>query len=192
MAQNSLYPGFVKLKYSSNGHIHYQVLPVSVESSSPGTEPQFFFRDGLNIGMDAAVFLYIDLIAPFFPAAANFIVADFWSIATPEDDPIFEYALPIGSVGTNAGAAVANGQACISHRTQGGGILKLYFMECSFSTNLKDEYPFSSAPITALTDYLCDISTGWIVGRDGFHPISPLRFLTKVNDALRKKYVLNA
>lgn len=192
MAQNSLYPGFVKIKYSSNGHIHHQVLPVKADTHAPGEEPEFLLRDNANVVlMSTAVDAYIALIDNAFNTTDSFIVAEYWNIASVDADPVFEYAYEIGATGAAVAADIPNSQMCISLRTSAGGLLKLYLMETGFATNLKDDYPFSNSSVAAITAYLCATSTGWVVGRDGTYPISPLRMLTKVNDALRKKYVLN-
>lgn len=192
MSANSLYPGFVKLKYTANGHIHFQVLPVEADTHAPGVEPTFTRPGAISVNMNTAINEYIALIDNFYPAGASFILAEYWNIATVDSDPVFEYALTSGAVGVNGAVSQPNGQMCISFRSSVGGILKLYFMESSFSTDLKDEYPFNTASILALSDYLTDPTTAWVKARDGGYPIAGIRMLTKVNDALRKKYVLGA
>lgn len=189
---NSLWPGFVKLKYISNGHIHYQVLPVQPDGPEAGVEPSFLLRNGVdNVLMSTAVDAYIALIDNFFPASTNFVLAEYWNIANVGDDPVFFYAYLIGAVGVNASPSVENEQIVITLRSNVGGILKLYYMEGSFSVNLVDDYPFSNVAVGALADYLVDPSTGWVCARDGGFPISPLRMTTKTNDVLRKKYLLS-
>lgn len=192
MTQNSLYPGFVKLKYSANGHTHYQVLPVIPDTpASPGIEPYFALADGPAAGMNILIDEYIALIDNLYTDTASFILAEFWRVPTIGSDPVFEYVYEIGQPGLSATAPTLAGQLCISLRTSAGGILKLYYMETVSGLAVKDDYPFANSAINALTNYLIGGSTGWIVGRDGGYPIAGLRALTKVNDALRKKYVLN-
>lgn len=192
MAQNSLYPGFVKLKYSSNTHTHFQVLPVLYDANpDPGDEPVFLTRNNTPVGMDTAVAAYIALIDNLFPAESSFIIAENWFYPTPESDPVFTYVMELGDTGASGTGVFANGQLVVSFRTFAGGILKLYFMETVTGLATKDDFPFANSAVDALADYLCSAATGWIVGRDGSHPISGLRALSKTNDALRKKFVLN-
>lgn len=192
MAQNSLYPGFVKLKYSANAHTHYQVLPVIPDTpSSPGIEPYFALADGPSVGMNTLVDEYIALIDNLYSDTASFILAEFWRVPTVDSDPVFEYVYEIGQPGLSVTAPTLAGQLCVTFRTAAGGVLKLYFMETVSGLAAKDDYPFANSTVDALADYLIAGTTGWIVGRDGSYPIAGLRALTKVNDALRKKYVLN-
>lgn len=191
MAQNSLYPGFVKIKYSSNSHTHYQVLPVLPVSFGVGTEPTFETATGAPVAMNAAIDAYIAIVDNLFTDTSSFVIAEFWHYPSPESDPMFYYVYEIGAPGAGVGTVSAYSQLVVSLRTALGGYLKLYFMEVVQGIVAKDDYPFSNVTVAALTAYLTDGDTGWVVGRDGGFPISGLRALTKVNDALRKKYVLN-
>lgn len=192
MTQNSLYPGFVKLKYVSNGHTHYQVLPVLYDvTPDAGDEPIFQTRDLSVIGMNAAIDAYIAIIDNLFTDTGSFVIAENWAYPSVDSDPIFTYVYEIGQPGVSGTAPLTNGQLVVSFRTALGGFLKLYFMEQLGGLASKDEYPFANATVDALADYLINPALGWVVGRDGSHPISGLRALTKTNNALRKKYVLN-
>lgn len=194
MAQNSLYPGFIKLKYTVAGRPHHQILPVeySVNPPSIGVEPQLITDDG-TISMGDAIDSYEDIIDDFFNSTdTNFVLAEAWSLATPESDATFVYAYPIGHAGASASTTVAYSQSVFSFRSSAGGYLKLYYMETRYSVNQEDPFPFTAAERTALYTYLTDPLTNWIKARDGGVVVSGINFFTKTNDALRKKYLLNS
>lgn len=194
MAQNSLFPGFVKIKYTVAGRAHHQILPVEPEDFPPnvGSEPNFITDSGV-ISMTAAIEGYDDIIDDFFNTTdTNIILAEHWGYTSETSDPIFVYALPIGHAGASATATNPYSQAVFSFRTSTGGYLKLYYMETRYSSNQEDPFPFTAAERTALYNYLTNPATNWIKGRDGGSVISGMNFFTKTNDALRKKYLLNS
>lgn len=191
MAQNSIAPGFVKLFYAVASRPHVQVLPVDVFGTpTVGIEPEFNLKNGSSDLMSACVDAWIALLQPAYHSTANFSFAEFWYKPTPESDPTWIYTYEIGEVGTAVTAATANGQAVISLRTSVGGLLKVYMMESSFVANLRDPYPFSGG-FVAFHNYLIG-GTSWITGRDGGFPVVGIAATTKINDALRKKYLLNS
>lgn len=194
MAQNSLYPGFVKLKYTVAGRAHHQILPViyDVADPDPGTMPNFITGVG-EITMADAIDGYEDVIDDFFNTTdTNFVLAEAWAMESVDSDPYFVYAYPIGHAGANASPTVPYSQSVFSFRTMNGSYLKLYYMETRYSLNLEDPFPFTAAERTALYTYLTTPATAWIVGRDGGRVVSGMNFFTKTNDALRKKYLLNS
>lgn len=193
MTHNDLYPGFVKLFYANGTHQHHQILPVLPDSHGPGEEPTFLINPPGSdvIAMNTAVDAYIAVADNLFNATTNFQFAEFWNIPTPGGDPVFEYIYEIGAPGVAASANIVAAQAVLSFRTSLGGILKLYFMESALVIGNPDPFPFSNATMAALAAYFCSLSTGWVVGRDGGKPLSGLRATTKINDALRKKYIMN-
>jgi hypothetical protein len=79
-----------------------------------------------------------------------------------------------------------------SFRTGAGGVLKIYGMEASIAANQRLPLRTSSAaPHGAIATYLMG-TDGWVIGRDGGFPIAGRFITTKINDALRKKQLLDA
>lgn len=195
MTVNSLYPYFARLKYSANAHTHWMTIPLGAETGGiPAGESAdnytFFAKNGTELDFAACMDDFVALLAPFFKTTDSFILAELWGMATPESDPIFYTAYELGVAGTSANPNVANSQAVMTFRTAAGGILKLYLMEGVNGANGKDDYPFAAAANQNLGAYMIG-GTNIIRGRDGAFPISPLRYVSKTNDALRKKYLLD-
>lgn len=199
MAINTLWPGFMKLYYTSNGHQHIQVLPMTqpVGTPSPGILPDFETADALPTthSFDIIVDEYVDAILPLFNTTTNFSMAEYWWYPTTDSDPIFIYAYEVGVAGISATATFPYSQAVMTLRTKLGGLLKLYFMEVAVSSvNVRDPFPFAGVIYPAIYTHLTTpgASGRCIVGRDGGYVVSGINVNTKTNDALRKKYLLNS
>lgn len=196
MAANSLAPGYVILHYAvtfgTEIHTHKQTLPVQPQLPvSVGSEPTFVDNNGDDILMSDAIDAYILLAKELFNTSCTFIMAEYWNKPTPESDPIWVYTYTIGVTGNRVGTAIEAGQITHSFRTEGGGIFKLVYLETPFVATYVDLYPFADADVTDLTDYLCS-GVAWIHGRDGEKPAIPIKGVGKINDALRRKYILTS
>lgn len=191
MAIHSLFPGFVKLLYTNDTRPHVQILPVNVSTHAPGIEPNFNQKGGDNDGMNNCIDSWMTVIRPIFNADTSFISAEYWNIAEVGDPPVFEFTTAIGLNGTAVQPNLGLTQAVISLRPAGGGILKLYFMEGVMTPDIADAYPFTNAAFQDIAEFLVG-DTNWITARGGSFPLAPLRMTSKVNDALRKKYLLNS
>lgn len=127
------------------------------------------------------------LIVPFFHSSTNFLRAELWMYgAEPSSDAVFVSAYPLSLIGTSATATVAASQRTITFRTEGGGIMRVQFMEGVILDNVKDPYPFSRAEADALADYLLGNTTPF-VGRDNTYPISGNYDSRTQNEKLYKK-----
>lgn len=187
MAANSLYPSFVKLFYTSNAHQHVMIIPVKAELVGE----DWLFRDkggNLTLEIVAALTPFITVIKPFYHTSANFDFAELWTLASPGADPVYVLAEDLNIAGTGA-AAVAMSQMVLTFRTVGGGLYRLYLMEQSNAANAVQRAPFTGAYATINT-YITG-SGSIIAARDGSYLSSMASAITKINDALRKKYLLN-
>lgn len=140
---------------------------------------------------DALVEDFVPFLQPFFRATDSFDEAEVWSQPTPESDPVFVELIPIALVGTSPASTVPFSQAVLSLRTAAGGIGKVYMMEGTLPVNTHDPRPFSNVAVSDLANYLTGPGSIWYA-RDNSFPVLGLTLNTKTNDALRKKYLLNA
>jgi fluoride ion exporter CrcB/FEX len=76
-------------------------------------------------------------------------------------------------------------------RAAAGGMLRLYLMETTFPVDLRSDFPSGNADADALAGYFL-LGACIIYARNGAKVILPLRYTTKINDALRKRYFLDS
>lgn len=195
MAVNSLYPGFVKIKYTSVLGEHFKIYPVHGWGEAiPGELPEFTRPSAAPIAMNTAIDAWVALAKPFFGNSMNLVYAEAWKIDEVGEDPHFIYSYEIGELGNSGTATVSMLQVVMSYRTSMGGLFKDYYMDASgyFPVNTKDPYPYTAASREKdMSDYITSEAGSWIVGRDGSRAISPINLTTKTNDALRKDRVLD-
>jgi len=195
MVVNSLFPYFSKIKYTANGHTHWMVVPLGLESGGipPGSSSDnytFIANNGSEPDFETSMIGFVTMLLPFFKTTDSFILAELWGMATVDSDPVFYTAAILGLSGSSASANVPNSQAVMTLRTHLGGIIKITMMEGINAVNSRDDYPFAAVSNQNLGGYLIS-GPNIIRGRDGGKIISPLRYITKTNDALRKKYLLD-
>lgn len=188
MAPNSLYPGFVKLFYTSAASLHTQTLPCKPFVAVGGEWWLESKAGGAGNSWKIFVDNYAAVMRTFFPAVSTITFAELWTLATPTAVPVFQDTHQLNVVGTNGTAVVPMSQIVTTFRTQAGGRLKIQYMDVSFNPNAEIQPPFTGA-LLALSNYLTQ-GTGWVCGRNGGFPIQAIRALTKTNDHLRKKRVL--
>lgn len=188
--RHSLYPGFIRLFYTSNGHSHRQVLPVQPNTPAAGTALKL--HDGSVGAGDWTddITEWVSLVKVFFHTADNFDSAELWTLASPTADPIFRETFSLGIAGTNAGADTPAGQGVLTFRGNEGERSLIYLMEGVISSSLRQAYADFDSATKALADFVT-APDGWIFGRDNNYPIATLNFTGKVNDQLRKKYFLS-
>lgn len=193
MAENALSPGFVRLRYTANGHPHVQTFGVNLTGEQTSDETPVLNKGGGEV--DLAAWLtetYAEAWSAFYNAADSLDEAEVWSQPTPADDPIFTRLIPIAVIGIAASpAAQIAAQGVLSLRTSAGGIAKVYLMEPRVALNVHDPRPFADNRVSGLGGVLVS-GASCFYGRDNSYPILALTWNTKTNDALRKKYILNA
>lgn len=199
MAQNSLFPGFVIVKYSVAGRPHEQTIPVEpAETYDPGEDPnnvQFLLWGGVStVDFPGAMDTYDDILDDGLSTAdASITMAEFYQMDSPTSSPTWICAYEIGHAGASASATVPYSQRTTSFRTSNGSYWKHVVLDQVSATNVEDVFPFLAAtPQLALWNYTQTSAGQWIRGRDGGRVVSGLNSVTKTNDALRKKYLLNS
>lgn len=186
---SSLYPGFVKLFYTGNGHPHVMTIPV-IPSASGSTWKVAKVLGGDYDPWTTAIDAFNVLFKAVLKTTDGVVSADLYTLASETADPLFRESYACVVAGTSAGTIAANSQAVITLRTSLGGILKLYVMEAAgVVADYVDRAPLAAGGFKNLADFMI-ASTGFAFGRDGGRPIAPVSLITKTNDALRKKYLL--
>jgi hypothetical protein len=191
MAPNSLYPGFVKVYYTSNGHTHTHTVPVQVYSGVGGV--WFLSEKASTVGRAWTVSFpeYVTVFRAMLPASASVNFAELWTMDSPTADPIFREAITISLAGTRSGTTQPNQQETVIFRSQNGGLWRWVGLETSAAANTVTQPSAFAAPYTTLRDYVQG-STSVISARDGGYLIAPLRAITKTNDKLRERFLLDA
>jgi len=190
MARHSLYPGFIRLFYTSNAHAHVQVLPVNPSLSGSVWIVQKVLG-GSYTDWTEAVDAWAVVLKGVLNTADTIDRAELYTMSAPDADPLFRAVYNVGVSGTAVTATVAYEQMVWTLRTDNGGLLKIYVMEGVFPLNYRHPYGSAGSTALAIWDFIMS-GAGFIFGRDLGVPIAPIFVTTKLNDQLRKKYVLNA
>jgi hypothetical protein len=190
---NSLYPGFVRIHYESNGHPHKMVIPVTPVSGTGGTDDFGLELKGGGTATDWALAVsnfvegQLDL---FLHTSDTFGSAELWTMSSPTADPINVSVTDLSNTGASTGAVLALGMMNMTWRTQAGGIYRLVVMEPAGLALNDEQFPPYTAQLLDMDTFLRG-TTSFVHGRDGGFLSAPIRYLTKTNDALRKKYLLD-
>ena len=198
MAKNSLYPGFIRLEYISNGHPHVQTLPCKPFISIGSTWFVEKKADPLGGLWTTSVQALVDLYKPLFSTTTTFTTASLWTMAAPDADPQFQEEFAINQAATETTVPVPNSQISVCFRTSAGGLARLYLMEVRGTLNTVALPPGYGAfggslatSFAAIVNFLKGTNS-FVVGRDGGWLVAGLRAFHKTNDALRKKFLLDA
>lgn len=189
MALNSLWPGFVRLEYLAATTKHIAILPCAPVNLAGVWN--LTLKGGANQTFTAAIDAYMVVLRPCSPATMTFVSAQLWTLANPTADPVFVQEYGLNLAGTAAGGIVVDSQIVTTYRTGLGGLYRHYQMESSLAAlNTKYKGPnFMNAVQLALINYIIG-ANGWIIGRDSGTLIVAISQITKTNDALRRRRLL--
>ncbi len=187
MPVSDIAPGFLRITYGLPTSQHVMIVPVNPvpETVVVGQEPSFLTRGGIQLDMEIAWDTLSGYLAPMFTAAVSFTSVEFWSRPTPEDDPIFVYALPGGLPGTGVGTLAVD------------GMLNNYFPDVclvelrKFSADGKHSFlPILLTRNHGQTSAMEDLQsrtlrarTNFTYSRDNSYPFIGLKALGKTSDA---------
>jgi hypothetical protein len=188
---NDLAPGWVQLNYVSNGHLHKAILPTSFSlTPTSGVEPTLNTRNGTGTLAGTCVTAYVGKLLAFFNTADLFTSYEVYHKPTPSSPPAFIWADNLNTAGTASTADTPANEGVFTFKTTTAGGLRLYLMENILGTNHKTPLPGTAgSPGALLTDYILGPSD-WIIGRNNQFPMAGLWLTTKLNDSLRRKYLL--
>jgi hypothetical protein len=191
MPNNSLYPGFIKLFYTSNTHGHLQVIPIQAPVDTGGGVWQVGKKGGANGLFSAEILTYVNVVKTLFPAASSFTFAELWTMASATADPVFQQTVNLAVAGTHGTGAQANAQLSVTFRSQAGGLYRGLFMESSYAVNVRDDAPLGDASQNAYAATYAIANGSIVSARDGGFLTAVIRSLTKTNDKLREKFLLD-
>lgn len=185
---NSLFPGFVKLYYTSAYAQHVATIPANVQQDVGVWKVQCKDNTYLTTAVATAA-LAVPLKA-MLHTSCTIDYAELWRMATPTSDPIYVETASLNIAGTSASATNQAVQSVWSYRTIGGSFGKLTLLDSIQVANQKLLPPnYGGATYKAVMDYIMAAAT-WIYGRDNTYPATGVKCISKYNDALRKKYNL--
>jgi hypothetical protein len=190
MPRHSLFPNSITINYTSNGHSHKQVLPVGVVAgSAPGwTLP---VRSGPAVDWRTAVEEYAALYADIFDTGATIDDAELYTYEATDGPAEFLALHPLGIPGGAVAAPIDWAQVVFPFKAIGGTSLRLTAIETVLPVDVKESYAaISSAPVCALLDYILS-ADDFIITRGGTFPLVSLGMTSKINDKLRKRYLLD-
>lgn len=191
MPSNGLPPAWVQLNYTSNGHQHRALLPCAISGAViAGTEPEIVRKVGSPDLAGVVVGEYANIVKQAFNTGSTIDSYFVFSQPTPTSVPVFVWSDVLGIAGTSASALQPGGEMVVTFKTPHPGGLKIYLMETVFTFNIKQAQPIAGPSFQRdLTDYITG-DDDWIIGRNGDFPLIPLFLTTKLNDHLRRKYLL--
>lgn len=192
MANNSLAPGFVRLKYTANAHQHVMTFGINLVNADNPEEVLVINKFGQETDLNSWLLGdFADALKVFYGTTDSLDEAEVWAKPTPESDPVFKALIPMAIVGTAASpAATIAIQGVLTLRAAAGGIGKVYLMEPRALVNIHDPRPFTDNRVSGLGAILTTSASCWYA-RDNSYPVLALTWNTKTNDALRKKFILN-
>jgi len=189
MARHSLFPNSITIHYTSNAHGHAMVLPVGVVAgSAPGwTLP---VRVGSPVDWRDAVDDFALLLAPVFDTGSSIDYAELFTYEATDSPAEFLAARTLDVAGTNVGSAQPFVQAVFPFKALGGTSLRLTMLESVAGANVHVPYTSIVSGYSDIADFILS-DDDWIITRGGDFPFVSLGMTTKVNDKLRKRYLLD-
>lgn len=191
MTVHSLYPGFVKMFYTGNAHQHTQIIPANIQFSTLLDRWEIEQNSGTFLTFPDAMDVYTDVFADHLAGADGIGYAELYSVASEGADPLYVEGISLSVSGHISTGAVPYSQGVIPFRTAAGGLYRFYAMEGGKAVGIVDRLPVGDAVAAATIGFLTG-DDGWTRGRDGAKLVAATSYLTKTNDALRKRYALNA
>lgn len=189
MARHSLFPNSITINYTSNGHAHKQSLPIGViAGSSPAwTVP---VRVGSPLDWRDAVEQYATLYAALFDSSSTIDSADLFTYEATDSPAEFIASHPLSIAGSNVAAAQPWTQLVMPFKGIGGSFIRLTAIEAVVPADSKETF----AGIAVA--YLCDLleyvlgDDDFIITRGGTFPLVSLGYTSKINDKLRRRYLV--
>lgn len=193
--ENSLYPAFVRIDYTSQWGPHSMTIPsVPVEPTTiGGSVYQFILRGAaLPANVEGAVTDFVNLLKPKFEATTRFNAYTLFTMSAPDATPTPVESNILGIPGVAGGASWDKAvQATLTWRTDEFGIFKMVLLDCISNNSFDKLTDLSADPsVEDLSDYVTAGVT-WVAGRDGGRPNTFLQMAVTLNEKLRRSYRMN-
>jgi hypothetical protein len=191
----SLGPDFVKIHYQVGSHPHVMTLPYKINGAYEGVGAMPEVRDAEGNAQNLSVWLdeFVDKLKVMYAPTASFSSWDAFHVVDINAIPEWVFSGSFTSaVGTDTGSTVVAGEMIVTFRTALGNRYKLYLMECTQAAN----NVIPGADLMAAPNYgpvmamILRNPFYTIVGRDGARIVAPIRGVSKINDVLRRKYLI--
>lgn len=187
LARHSLFPGFIKFRYTSNTHVHHQVLPIAADPTPSGDSYTIPKRSGGSVDWQDAADAWAILLAALLGDDGSVELAELYNFEAEPGPADFLAAHPLDVAGSGGGAAVPWVQVVMPFKGVGGTQLRITTLEGNTPANIHDPYSILAPPYTTMIDFVLG-ADDWIVTRAGGYPTVSLGLITKINDQLRKRY----
>ena len=190
MPRHSLFPNSITIHYTSNGHNHNMSLPVGVVAgSAPGwTIP---VKVGSPIDWRTAVDDFAVLLEALYPTGASFDYAELFTYEATDSPAEFLAAHTIDLAADGGGSSAAFVQAVFPFKAIGGNSLRLTLLESTAAANQHTPFASLASGYVEIAEFILS-DDDWIITRGGTYPSVSLGMTSKVNDKLRKRYLLDS
>jgi hypothetical protein len=183
----ALAPGYVKVTYSGTLFPHHITIPVNYDGTPvQGADPTLLTKDGSSIAGMTGVLGFLDLMKVFFHTTTTFGLVEFHTVDSTTGLDSFIFADDAGLTGTQSTANKPVVGAILTMKLTNGYLYRLYIMEGIDPANAKLLPPFGAGATKDISDYLIS-SDSIVYGRHNAYPFTPVSYLTKTNDKLRKQ-----
>src|SRR6266704_1422337 len=136
MARHSLFPAFMRFTYTSNSHVHHQVLPLKADPFTWDTDPQIQLRDASHIPWTDGADDWAAILAAILCGEASVDLAELSNFEAEPGPAEFLAAYELGVAGTHAGSPVEFAQAVFPFKGVGGTQLRVTILEGSEPTEI--------------------------------------------------------
>lgn len=191
MPRHSLFPNSVTINYTSNGHSHKQVLPVGVVAgSAPGwTLPT---RDGGTVDWRLAVSGWANILAGLLDDTASVDSAELYTYEATGSPAELLAVEPLDVPGDGPLGVSPWTQQVFPFKALGGTSTRITVIEGWQTPDSKASFASTGdAQFCTLMEFILS-DDDWIITRGGTFPFISLGWTSKINDKLRKKYLLDA
>lgn len=190
MARHSLFPNSITIHYTTNGHSHTMTLPVGVVA---GSAPAWTLptRDLGTVDWRTAVDDFAALLAALITTDGSVDYAELFTYEATDSPAEFLAAHTINVDGDNVGSATPYVQLVYPFKATGGNSVRVTLMESVAAANQHTPYASLGSGYVEIADFILS-DDDWIITRGGTFPSVSLGITSKVNDKLRKRYLLNA
>lgn len=190
MTDPSLSPGYARITYNGVLAPHHMTVPLNYELGPVGTpqgvEPNVIQKDGTVVSGSTAIAAFLGAIKAAFPASVSFGLVEFHTVIAANGNDFFIWSYNAGIVGTNVASRNGLVEFVMTVKAATGGLYRLYLMEPSYTEDAKQVSPFADAVALAIGTFLTSDNSP-VYARSNAYLLTPVSWLTKINDSLRKQ-----
>lgn len=194
MAENSLFPAFVKIDYHSPWGTHVMTIPTKGwnDDVSAGGKGTFDTWGGSPADADDMVKDLVNLLKPFYQPDHFFDLYTIYTMASETAKPNPVASNSLGIEGTEASSNWSKAvQTTFTIRTDSFGIMRIVLLDAPNPASFDRIASFDASPeALALVTELGSLTKGWS-GRDNAKPGTLVQIAYTLNEKLRREYHMN-